>query len=292
MLLRGFIFLTLLLGLLLPAPATGQEQASASDNVKRKPASVNVFKAFKAAGLPQFPSELYAKLSEATRPQWRQHYRATVTRCLGSRPQAAMGLGAVNADLFLAAQARDTQQIRNLLQDEENIEKTLGLITPMTKLRNEVLGAAEQADWVRLATGIEKLTAGQRRYLREQKDAPLSDLLYIGQWLRTLQTCHAVVISRKLKDPILAIGDAALISEMIRRLNTLSNPEKETNRCLRTLHKRLTDLARLWPEEGQPSIESPDRRLLRSAELLSEMVGELIQEEDPTPTGGLAAPKP
>ena len=157
MLLRGFIFLTLPLhlGLSLPAPATGQQQASASDNVKRKPASVNVFK---AAGLPQFPSELYAKLSEATRPQWRQHYRATVTRCLGSRPQAAMGLGAVNADLFLAAQARDTQQIRNLLQDEENIEKTLGLITPMTKLRNEVLGAAEQADWVRLATGIEKLT--------------------------------------------------------------------------------------------------------------------------------------
>src|SRR6478735_10393542 len=59
-----------------------------------------------ASKIPGNPSELYTRLSAVTRPQWRKLYRPTVTRCLDGRQQAAMGLGAVTADLFLAAQAR------------------------------------------------------------------------------------------------------------------------------------------------------------------------------------------
>lgn len=243
-----------------------------------------------ASSLPQYPSELYARLSEATRPHWRQLYRPTVTRCLEGRQQAAMGLGAVTADLFLAAQARDTQQVRNLLQDEETIEKTLGLIEPMAVLRAEVLGAADQSDWKRLGTGIEKLTAGHRRHFRGHKDEPLAELAYIGQWLRTLQTCHAVVISRGLEDQQLAIGSPLLIAEMTRRLQIISDPTTETNRCLRLLQKRLAGLSRLWPEEAG-AVPHPADRLRRSSELLEDTVGQLIQEE-PAASGTLTAPKP
>ena len=241
-------------------------------------------------GIPEFPSELFAKLSEATRPQWRQLYRPTVTRCLEGRQQAAMGLGAITADLFLAAQARDTQQVRNLLQDEEAVEKTLGLIEAMAVLRTEILAAADQADWKRLGLGIEKLSANHRRHLRSQKDESLADLAYIGQWLRALQTCHAVVTSRKLPDQRLAIGHPGLISEMNRRLLTISDPATETNRCLRLLHKRLAGLSRLWPEDASPSA-NPTERLRRSTELLSDTVGQLIQDEEPLQNGTLAAPR-
>ena len=240
--------------------------------------------------LPQFPSELYARLSEATRPQWRQHYRATVTRCLEGREQAAMGLGAVTADLFLAGSARDTQQIRNLLQDEQTIEKTLGLIEAMAGLRTEILAAAEQADWARLNVGLEKLSTSHRKQLRIQKDERLADLAYIGQWLRTLQTCHAVVRARELTDAKLAIGDPGLVAEMNRRLLTMSDPATETNRCLRLLHKRLAGLSRLWPEGAKPAPLSAER-LRRSTELLSDTVGQLIQNEDPATGGILVAPK-
>lgn len=247
-----------------------------------EPPTLAVRNSARPTNLPAQPSELYLKLSEATRPQWRQHYRTTVTRCLEGRPQAAMGLGAVTADLFLAAQARDTQQIRNLLQDEETIEKTLGLVEDMSSLRTEVLSAAEQSDWPRLHAGIEKLSTGQRRHFRSQKDEPLADLAYIGQWMRTLQTCHAVVISRSLEDQSLAIGDPRLIPEMTRRLRTLSDPANETTRCLRLLHIRLAGLSRLWPEDGGTPTD-PAARLQRSAELLSDTVGQLLQEADPAP---------
>jgi hypothetical protein len=240
--------------------------------------------------LPQSPAELFTRLSEATRPHWRQLYRPTVTRCLEGRQQAAMGLGAVMADLFLAAQARDTQQVRNLLQDEETIEKTLGLIDAMAAARTEVLAAADQADWKRLGQGIEKLSTAHRRHLRAQKDEPLADLAYIGQWLRTLQTCHAVVLAKQLPDQRLAIGDPSIISEMTRRLQSLSNPATETHRCLRILHKRLAGLAKLWPEDGGAPLDS-EARLRRSAELLGDTVGELIQDGDVTPNNTLSVPK-
>lgn len=283
MILRGFP-LIISLGIALPS-------AGWASSLKTGDAEHGKSSEVKTDHLPEYPSHLYSKISEATRPQWRQHYRPTVTRCLEGRQQAAMGLGAVIADLFLAAQARDTQQIRNLLQDEETIEKTLGLIGPMATLRTEVLGAAEASDWARLGAGIEKLSAGQRRHLRSQKDEPLADLAYIGQWLRTLQTCHAVVISRNLPDQQLAIGDAGLITEMTRRLNGLSNPETESTRCLRLLHKRLAGLAKLWPEDKGAIIPDPASRLRRSAEILGDTVGQLIQDEEPTLNGTLTAPK-
>lgn len=267
--------------LFIPVPSPGQFG-------RAKPLPVPV--PLVSSDLPQFPSELYSKLSEATRPQWRQLYRPTVTRCLEGRQQAAMGLGAVTSDLFLAAQARDTQQIRNLLQDEETIEKTLGLIESMASLRTEILAAADQADWKRLGLGIEKLSASHRRHLRTQKDEPLADLVYIGQWLRALQTCHAVVTARDLPNQQLAIGDPGLIAEMNRRLLTLSDPATETNRCLRLLHKRLAGLSRLWPQTTGATPD-PAERLRRSSDLLTDAVGQLIQDEEPVPNGTLAAPK-
>ena len=266
-------------------PAGSQAQHSPESPVR--PAR----SAAKAQGhLPQHPSELYANLSAATRPQWRQLYRPTVTRCLEGRQQAAMGLGAVTADLFLAAQARDSQQVRNLLQDEETIEKTLGIMESMATLRTQILSAADQSDWQRLARAIEKLSIGHRRYFRGQKDEPLADLAYIGQWLRALQTCHAVVIAKALPDQRLAIGDPALIVEMNRRLLTLSDPATETNRSLRLLHKRLTGLGRLWPVGTDP-VQNTTERLRRSSELLSDAVGQLIQDEEPAPNGTVAAPR-
>ena len=277
------LLLTVTLGLAAACPALATSEVPASP---APPLSSSVQDPL----IPQFPSELYAKLSEATRPQWRQLYRPTVNRSLEGRQQAAMGLGAITADLFLAAQARDTQQVRNLLQDEEAVEKTLGLIQSMASLRTEILAAADQADWRRLSEGIEKLSASHRRHLRGQKDESLAELAYIGQWLRTLQTCHAVVTARKLPDQSLAIGHPGIIAEMNRRLLTLSDPTTETNRCLRLLHKRLAGLHRLWPEAASAPV-NPGERLRRSTELLSDTVGQLIQEEEPLPNGTLAAPK-
>lgn len=249
--------------------------------------------------LPANPSELYTKLSAATRPQWRTLYRPTVTRCLDGRQQAALGLGAVTADLFLAAQARDAQQIRNLMQDEETIEKTLGLITPMADRRTEMLSAAENADWPALVTAIDKLTTAHRRHFREQKDEPLAELAYIGEWLRALQVCHAVAIQKELDDYRLAIGSPALIVEMNRRLDTINPSGSDTSRCLKVLHRHLSNLGKLWPEGEHTYPNLPDR-LQKSAEMLREAVSQLLQEETAIPSspsgplpqqGTLAAPK-
>ncbi len=226
--------------------------------------------------LPASPTEMFTKISESTRPQWRQFYRTSIIRCLDGRPQAALGLGAVSADLFLAAQARDAQQVRNLLQDEETIEKTLGLVAPMTRIRQRVAATAEKGDWPRVQEALRDLTALHRRYLREQKDEDLADLVHIGLWFRTMRICHAAAISKSLMEPELVISSPALVADLRNRFTAVSNPQTETNRCMRMLHNRLNSLNHLWGRVVPPADESA--RILRSAALLEDTFEELIED--------------
>lgn len=275
-----------------PPPAGKPASAASSASTDGSAKSASPSAPAGRAKLPANPSELYTRLSAATRPQWRTLYRPTVTRCLDGRQQAALGLGAVTADLFLAAQARDAQQVRNLMQDEETIEKTLGLITPMAARRTEMLSAAENADWPALITAIDKLTTAHRRHFREQKDEPLAELAYIGEWLRALQICHAVAIQKELDDYRLAIGSPALIVEMNRRLDTINPGGTESSRCLKVLHRHLNNLGKLWPEGDHTYSNLPDR-LQRSSEMLREAVCQLLQEETASPAPAApASPQP
>lgn len=229
-----------------------------------------------AEPLPATPAELFGKLSAATRPQWRQFYRPAVNRCQDGRRQAAVALGAVCADLYLAAQARDAQQVRNLLQDEATIEKSLGLVEPMAKVRQRMAAAAEQGQWKELQGQLADLPALHLKHLKNQKDEDLADFSYIGQWMRCLQVCHEVVLARKLNDHRLAIGTPRLIDELKRRLEQVSDPKKESVRCLRLLHARLAGLEKLWRED--PPAGDVTQRVKRSAELLAETMDEVIQD--------------
>lgn len=254
-------------------------EADSATAAAAEPAPVSPEAAGQSAepAIPASPTELFARLSQETRPQWRLQYRETVTRCLGDRNQAALGLGAVAADLFLAVQARDAQQVRNLLQDGEMIEKTLGLAEVTGLQRQQILAAAGQEEWEILTTRVSGLVEAWCTQLRAQKDEALADITYIGEWLRCLQICHAVTIARRISDPGLAGGNPALIGEMKRRLALWSDPATESNRTLRTLHRRLTSLEKLWRQDV-PEIERTGR-LHRSAGLLDETVALLIQDE-------------
>lgn len=221
------------------------------------------------------PSTLFENLTKETKPLWRQQYRAHIERTVTDREKAALALGAVMTDLALAAMARDEQQIHNLEQDEEALEKLLGIPDKMRVPRQRYLACAQAGDWPSLTKTIDKAHERQIELLIGLRDAPLASLVTTGRWIRCWQICTSVVIAKQLPSETLAIGTSALVQETSAAATKLT--QNTPKRYLHFLAHRLNALVKLWPtEEG---VEGNRERLRATQEILDELVGQLVQDQ-------------
>ena len=119
-------------------------------------------------------------------PRWRQYYRETARPAPASRNQAAIALGALLTDITLAALARDTQHVRNLVQDVETLEKTLGVIEQMRGRISRLPVLAEAGEWESLRREAEAAGVELGAALERVRDETLARLIAAGAWLRAL----------------------------------------------------------------------------------------------------------
>src|SRR5206468_8124146 len=73
------------------------------------------------------PGELMAALNKVAKPNWQQQYRQPIPTAFTSRPQIALNLGGLIADGYLAVEAEDSQQVKNIGKDIVALAKTLGV---------------------------------------------------------------------------------------------------------------------------------------------------------------------
>jgi type II secretory pathway component PulJ len=132
-------------------------------------------------------TELLHALGKIVQPRWRQYYRETAHPSPANRPQAALALGALLGDIVLAALARDTQHVRNLLQDIETLEKMLGVLDQMRPRLGRLQMLAEAGEWEPLRREADAASAELSAALDRLRDSDLATLVSSGTWLRALQ---------------------------------------------------------------------------------------------------------
>ncbi len=153
-----------------------------------------------ADALPGTPSELFAALARGIRPQWRPYFRETVPHSAPDRYKAALSLGAASADCYLAAEARDAQQVRNLLTDMAALEMMLSISRQMSSQRQKLTELAAAGDWKGVRAEIALLMASHAQYLGEQKDELLAELESLGCWVRAFHI-SAQFCAKQAKPP-------------------------------------------------------------------------------------------
>jgi hypothetical protein len=231
-----------------------------------------------APAVAQTPAGLFDNLSKVTKPLWRQLYRSHIERTVTDREKAALALGAVSADQALATMARDTQQLRNLIQDEQALEKMLSIADKMEAQRQRILTHAESGDWVTVSHAVEKTHERQLELLQGLRDQDLATLVVTARWLRTWQLTTNIVFTKKLPDSQLAIGSHALLEQITTPIIALHERTITPSRALRLLTKRLNSLEKLWRAPSSPE-EAPER-LRATQEILDDLVTQLIQGEN------------
>ena len=73
------------------------------------------------------PGELFAAINQVGKPNWQSQYRKPIQTAYTSRPQIALNLGGLIADGYIAVEAEDSQQVKNIGKDIETLAKALGV---------------------------------------------------------------------------------------------------------------------------------------------------------------------
>lgn len=206
-------------------------------------------------------AEVLLSLSRSLNPRWRQCYGPAEPAVAPDREHAALRLGIVTFELFLAAYARDNAQAGQRLSDAAAVEKLLG-ISESTRPRHLLLQSlAEAGEWDTFRRGLDALSEEQRIALEGQRDPDLARLLPVAGWLRLLEV-EATLLASASAPTLEPVGLHPHVIEWLQgelaKLDDRVRDNRSVARCAQAIEK----LARLLEV---PSTEAGRREKLAEA---------------------------
>jgi len=93
------------------------------------------------------PGELFAALGKSGKTNWAGQYRGPIPATYRNRAQIALNLGGLIADGFIAVEAKDGQQVKNIGSDIIKLAKALGVSEKLLARGNSINEFAEHSEW-------------------------------------------------------------------------------------------------------------------------------------------------
>src|ERR1700746_2085982 len=84
------------------------------------------------------PGELFAALGKPGKPNWSGQFRGPIPPPYKNRPQIARNPGGLSADGFIAVEAQDSQQVKNIGTDIIKMAKALGVSENILRPGNSI----------------------------------------------------------------------------------------------------------------------------------------------------------
>ena len=135
--------------------------------------------------------ELFAAFGKIGKPDWAALFRKQSPASITSRPLIALNLGTLIADGFLAAEAQDRQQVKNVSREIKLLAKSIGLEQEFMVRSNSIADFADSRQWEALDEELEAVQSELALAMGGQRDHELATLMSLGCWLRSLEIASA-----------------------------------------------------------------------------------------------------
>ena len=139
------------------------------------------------------PGELFAALAKPAKPDWAGRYRGPIAMNYKTRAQIALNIGGLIADGFIAVEAQDTQQVKNIGGDIVKMAKALGVSESILSRGNSINQFAENDEWSTLQEELEATQNEVKASMQSHRDQDLVILVSLGGWIRGAQVVSGVV---------------------------------------------------------------------------------------------------
>jgi hypothetical protein len=217
------------------------------------------------------PGELFAALAKTTKPDWAGRYRGPIAMNYKTRAQIALNLGGLIADGFIAVEAQDAQQVKNMGSDIVKMAKALGVSENVLARGNSINQFAESDEWSALQEELEATQNEVKASMQSHRDQDLVILVSLGGWIRGTQVVSGLVaknydekLGQVLRQPELLRFIRAKIGQIA--------PELQDDPLVKSVNSQLLGIEQI--------VAKPFGQGLTLAQVnkLNESVNQLMQE--------------
>src|SRR5262252_9310240 len=215
------------------------------------------------------PGELFAALGKSEKTDWSGQYRGPMPVTYRNRAQIALNLGGLIADGFIAIEAKDGQQVKNIGSDIIKLAKALGVSENLLGRGKSINEFAENNEWDTLQEELEATQNEVKSSMQSHADQDLVILVTVGGWIRGTQVVTGAIIKNYNESAAKVLREPALVHFMQSKLNAIS-PELRQEPLVKDVSEQLTGIEKLvsFPEGKAPSLEDVKK--------LNEAVGKLM----------------
>src|SRR5438067_13693517 len=217
------------------------------------------------------PGELFAALEKPGKPDWAGQYRTPIPMTYRNRAQIALNLGGLIADGFIAVEAQDSQQVKNIGTDIVKLAKALGVSENVLSRGNSINEFAENSEWDALHEELEATQNEVKTSMQSHRDQDLVILVSLGGWIRGTQAVSAAVIKNYDEQSAKVLRQPAVVNFIHTKINDISM-DLRSEPLVKSVNEQLTAVEKLvafQPGKG-PSLDEVKK--------LNEAVTKLMEE--------------
>jgi hypothetical protein len=168
------------------------------------------------------PGELFAALEKPGKPNWSGQFRGPIPMTYRNRPQIALNLGGLIADGFIAVEAQDGQQVKNIGTDIIKMAKALGVSENILSRGNSINEFAENSEWDALQEELEATQNEVKSSMQSHRDQDLVILVSVGGWIRGTQVVSASVLQNYDEGSAKVLRQPALVNFIHAKMGDIS----------------------------------------------------------------------
>jgi hypothetical protein len=218
------------------------------------------------------PTEIFGVLDKIGKPRWKdvlQPLGKTPVKPMGTREQTALLLGTVIAEGFIAVEAEDSEEVKNIGRSVLSLSEALNVRKVVVQRSNAIIQGADKKDWASVRKELDKAQHEVQQAMNQLNDGALSQLVSLGGWLRGTEALSEVVLQKFTADGAELLHQPVLAEFFERRLD---HPKISGKPTVAKLREGLKEIRPLMGKSGADITEKSVTEIKSIAERLNKMV--------------------
>jgi hypothetical protein len=202
------------------------------------------------------PGEFFSAIDKGGKPNWSSQFRPPTNTNPTSRSQMALNLGTLIADGYIAVEAEDGQQVKNIGHDVLAIAKELSVSDSVLARSKTITQFAENGEWPQLNEELGATQNEVKKALEQNRDTDLITLVSIGGWIRGTQVVTGLLLQTYNPDQAKLLRQPALVGYLRSKLDQI-NPKSREDKLVAQVNDQLREIQKMvsFSDDHTPSVD-------------------------------------